>query len=307
MTKLVGILHEFVRRAPGCRGHWRRTPKKGRLAVATLFAVDGHHLLYRAWFGFPTRILSRDKTRDLTGVFGFIALARKAHRLHAPDSEMLVVFDGENAAATRAGMDPAYKANRATADHTPIKSLAPLKQVLDVAGLRWVELDDHEGDDVIGTAIKQATAAGRDAICYSGDKDFYQLLDTARVKILTPGRTELAGRDIERRFGIKPEQWPDYRALIGDPADNIPGIRGVGPKTARDLLADGLKLEDLKGSPRLRNPRCASLSSAWDQLLTWRRIIEIDHQVPLPLDLTTNRATPTLPPAARLLEGANLW
>ena len=73
--------------------------------------------------------------------------------------------------------------------------------------------------------------------------------------------------------GVKPLQWPDYRALTGDPADDIPGIRGIGPKTAAALLADGIHLEQLRGSPRLDQPRCAATTACWDQLLTWRDLI----------------------------------
>ncbi len=89
-----------------------------------LFLVDGHQLLYRTWFGFPARITSRDKTHDLTGVFGFLALMRKAHRLHAPDNELVVIFDSEHAAAGRAAAVPGYKADRATAGHSPVTALA---------------------------------------------------------------------------------------------------------------------------------------------------------------------------------------
>lgn len=102
-----------------------------------LLIVDGHHLLYRAYYGFPARIHNRAKTRDLTGVFGFLALLRKAHLAHAGDHEIVVVFDGENGAASRTDADGAYKANRADADHSPIASLADVKH-----GLDGLSLDD---------------------------------------------------------------------------------------------------------------------------------------------------------------------
>ncbi|MFK3983066.1 5'-3' exonuclease H3TH domain-containing protein [Micromonospora sp. NPDC050397] len=274
--------------------------------MTALFAVDGHHLLYRAWFGFPARIMSRDRTRDLTGVFGFLALARKAHHLHAPDSEMVVVFDGEFGTADRVRAEPTYKANRATADHTPIKSLPAVKQALSAACVRWAELDNHEGDDVLATAISAATRQGRPVICFSGDRDFYQLLDDT-VTILTPTRAELTGADVQRRFGVLPRQWPDYRALTGDPADNIPGIRGIGPKTAASLLSGGLHLEDLPASPRLDSPRCREVREQWDQVLAWRDIIRLRDDVALPADIVTGQPTPPLPRAAQILEHLDLW
>ncbi|MGI5213826.1 5'-3' exonuclease [Plantactinospora sp. CA-290183] len=269
--------------------------------------VDGHHLLYRAWFGFAAgRIMSRDKTRDLTGVFGFLALARKAHRLRAPESEMIVVFDGENAAAARTDSDPTYKANRAAADHTPIKSLAAVKQALDAIGVRWVELGDHEGDDVIATAANVASGAGRPTVCFTGDRDMYQLLGPTTT-ILTPVRAVVTASDVQDRYGVTPRQWPDYRALTGDPVDNIPGIRGIGPKTAAALLADGWHLDDLAGSTRLRNPRCGPVQAQWRQLLGWRDLIRLRRDVPLPEGLIANQATPPLPLPAQTLEQINLW
>jgi 5'-3' exonuclease len=275
--------------------------------VTPLFVVDGHHLLYRAWFGFPARITSRDTSRDLTGVFGFLALARKAHQLHGPGHELVVAFDGEYAIDARAGTDTAYKANRAQADHTPIKSLPSVKAALDQAGVAWIELDQHEGDDVIATLTRTAVSTGHQVTCYSGDRDLYQLLDHPGVTILTPARTTLTAPDIHRRYGVLPRQWPDYRALTGDPADNIPGIRGIGPKTAAALLADGWRLDDLPGSPRLHNSRGHTITRQWDQLLTWRDLIYLDTNAPIPPAAVTGHPTPPLPTAAHLLDRLDLW
>ena len=275
--------------------------------MTPLFLVDGHHQLYRAWFGFPARITSRDKCRDLTGVFGFLALARKAHLLHGVGHELVVVFDGEYAIDTRAATDADYKANRAHVDHTPIKSLQPVKAALDVAGVAWIELDAHEGDDVIATLTHTALASGRATVCYSGDRDLYQLLDHPDVTILTPNRTVVTGADIYRRYGVLARQWPDYRALTGDPADNIPGIRGIGPKTAAALLAGGWHLDDLPGSPRLRTPRGSAITNQWEQLLRWRELIRLDSRAPAPPAAVTGNPTAPMPVAAQLLEHLDLW
>lgn len=271
-----------------------------------LFLVDGHQLLYRAWFGFPARITSRDRTRDLTGVFGFLALMRKAHRLHAPGSELVVVFDGEHAAAGRATTVPGYKANRAAADHTPITALPDVKRALDAAAVRWTETEGLEGDDIIATATTTALHAGRPVVCYSSDRDFYQLLQPG-VTVLTPHRAVITAADIHHRYRIHPWQWPDYRALTGDPADNIPGIRGIGPSTAATLLADGWHLDRLPNSPRLRNPRCHAITNQWTELLAWRDAIRLRTDIPLPDTLITGQPTALLPRAAHLLDQLHLW
>jgi DNA polymerase-1 len=106
---------------------------------------------------------------------------------------------------------------------------------------------------------------------------------------------------------VHPHQWPDYRALTGDPADNIPGIPGIGPKTAAALLAGGIHLEQLRESPRLDQPRCRPVHASWKQLLTWRNMIRLNPRIPLPHDLITGQATSTMPRAADILDQLGLW
>ncbi|MFF5264596.1 5'-3' exonuclease H3TH domain-containing protein [Actinomadura viridis] len=275
--------------------------------MTPLLAVDGHHLLYRSWWGFSDRrITSRDGTRDLTGVFGFLAILRKTHLEETPDHEIVVVFDGENAAASRQAQDADYKANRAQADHSAIHSLPMVKDGLDATGVTWIELDDHEGDDVIATLTHTALTDGRTVTCYSGDRDLFQLASD-KVTVLNPARRRITPAEVVDRHGILPRQWPDFRALTGDASDNIPGVRGIGPKTAAGLLADGLHLEQLQGSPRLLQPRCQAITETWNQVLTWRNMIQLNHHIPLPRAVTTGHTTPTMPKAATVLEDLHLW
>lgn len=230
-------------------------PAPGRDPVTPLLAIDGHHLLYRSWWGFSDRrIMSRDKARDLTGVFGFLAILRKTHLELTPDHEVIVVFDGENAAASRQARDAGYKVGRAVADHSPIGSLAMVKNGLTAAGITWTELDDYEGDDVIATLTRTGTASGRPVTCYSGDRDLLQLANDT-VTILSPARRTITPADVLARHGVTPRQWPDYRALTGDPSDNIPGVRGIGP--------------DRRQAPGRRPaPGAATAGGAWPEPVT---------------------------------------
>ncbi len=275
--------------------------------MTPLLIVDGHHLLYRSWHGFTERrIRSRDKTRDLTGVFGFLAILRKTHLEEAPGHEIIVAFDAENAAATRQSQDAAYKASRPGADHTPIQSLGMVKLGLDAVQVQWIELDGCEGDDLIAALARSATASGRAVTCYSGDRDLFQLLGE-QVTILTPARRRIHCADVSARYGVTARQWPDYRALTGDPADSIPGVPGIGPRTAARLLVGGAHLEQLPGSDRLRAPRCRAVLDHWQQVLTWRSMIRLDRPVPLPHGACTGTATGSMPRAAEILEALSLW
>jgi DNA polymerase I len=275
---------------------------------ARLTCVDAHQLLFRAWYGFPARITSRDKERDLTGVFGFFALLRAGLRDNISEpTEVLVVFDGEDGAAKRKAIDPGYKANRPEGTPPPIKSLADVKRGLDTCGIRWAEIEDEEADDAIATI---ATIAGsRPVTIMSGDKDYYQLL-TRRVSILNtarkPGQRTIGPADIEARYGITASQWCDFRALVGDPSDGLPGISGIGPKTAARLLAGGLALDDLPLSGRLAGRTGKAVLDGWEQLLVTRNLIRMNADIPLP-NPPTGRTSPQFPPAAAIVEELGLW
>ncbi|MFJ3728228.1 5'-3' exonuclease H3TH domain-containing protein [Streptomyces sp. NPDC090045] len=278
---------------------------------APLMLVDGHHLLYRAHFGFP-RSVTAPSGKDLTGLFGFVALPRKAHREHCPGQEVFAVFDAEDGAAGRAENVPGYKAARAGADHSPVVYLPAVKQALDAAGVRWLEQPGCEGDDVLATLAKLAVVTGREVIVFSGDRDLYGLLDGQRVRVLNtqlPAGSQLVtAADVADRFGVHPVQWPDFRALTGDASDGILGVAGVGPVTARQLLAGGRRLEDLPETASGRaGTGLAKARARWPEVLAWRAALRLNAHVPVPDDLLTGRPTPDLVPASQLLTEAGLW
>jgi DNA polymerase-1 len=284
-----------------------------------LLLVDGHNWLFRACFGTPAQIWSRDQhdKRELTTEFMFFAMLRKGINEELPGwPEVVVVFDGENGSAQRKATDSDYKANRPNDDEAlkPIRALPAVKAGLDLFAITWVEITDAEADDVIATLA--ASCPERDVLIASVDQDYYQLLRDAgpgrgSVRVLNTARragSRLAGpAEVRARHGVTPAQFADYRALAGDTSDNIPGVRGIGAKTAAALLDGGLTLDDLPASGRLAGRKGTAITSAWQQVLTWRDMIRMNSQVPVPGEAVTGLATTPLPRPAEVIEKLGLW
>lgn len=282
-----------------------------------LLLVDGHNLLFRACYGTPAHIYSRDvDRRELTTQFMFFALLRKAinDELGAWP-EVIVVFDGQHGADGRQQADAGYKANRPAAGDapTPILALPDVKTGLDVFGIAWIEIDDAEADDVIGTIT--ACVTQRDVLILSSDQDYCQLVrhsgaESAQVTLLNTaarsGRRWISPTDVLARYGVEPDQFCDLRALAGDASDNIPGVRGVGARTAAALLAGGLHLDDLPNSGRLVGAKGTAIRATWDQVLRWRSIIQMRTDLALPLWPTGRPSTP-LPRPAEVITKLGLW
>lgn len=289
-------------------------------AQAPLLLVDGHNLLWRAAFGFPAEIRSQDKTRDLTAVFGFFALLRVAIREElAAAPEVLVVFDGEHGAGHRQDADANYKANRVLDDggRKALEAIPAVQRGLDLYGLGWVEIDTAEADDVIATLVSHARQQDQPAPrpvprpvwILSTDRDYYQLVDE-QVRVLNtamhPGKRHIDPGEVAARYNVQPRQWPSFCALKGDPADNIPGVRGIGAATAARLLAGGLTLQDLPASGRLTGTKGRLIHQQWQELLAWHDLIRMRTDLPVPTT-PTGHPSPALPKPADVIEKVELW
>ncbi len=267
--------------------------------------VDGHNLLHRAAFGFPARITSRSG-RDITLVFGFFALIRAGARSLDTPPEVIVVFDGQDGAADRRALLPRYKPP-VTGDEEVFADLPRIQDGLNLLGIGWIENTRWEADDVIASLI--ATYPAREHLIMSTDKDFYQLL-SPRVSVLNTqrraDRRRIRPAEVYDKHGVLPHQWCDYRALTGDKSDNIPGIRGIGDKTAARLLADGAHLEDLDKLDRLTGATGHLIRHQWDQLILWRTLIQLRTDVPLPTAIGTPQPS-SLPSAPDIIGALDLW
>lgn len=281
-------------------------------AAPPLLLVDGHNLLWGATFGFPAPIYSRDKTRLLTGLFAFFALLRVAIRNEIPggNPEVIVAWDGEHGSRARQQEHDGYKASRPTDDDAllPLRFLPDVKRGLDSCGIGWIELEHAEADDVIATLV-HTTPAPRSVIVMSRDRDYYQLV-TDRVHVLNTrfraGHRLVTPDEVYARHQVTPDQWTDFRALAGDPADEIPGVHGIGAKTAARLLDGGLHLEDLPASGRLTTGRGRTVAEQYDLALKWRDLIRLTTTLDLPHH-PTGAPSPALPRPADIVEELGLW
>ena len=271
-----------------------------------LVLVDGFNLLWRAAYGFPARITAPDG-RDVTAMFGFLALLRKAHRELGQPTECVVVFDGEDGWQGRQASHPGYKEHRRELDFSPIAWLPAIQQALSDNGLVWHESRGWEADDVIATLA--AGAGEREVVVMSTDRDYHQLLGPTVVQLNTTravDRRVITELEVRDRHGVAPDQWCDYIALVGDRSDAIPGISGIGPIRARRLLAGGRHLDDLPGSGLLAGAHGRRLAAEFGQALDWRALVTL--RTDLELDISpTGVATEELPLAATILHDQGIW
>lgn len=265
-----------------------------------LLIVDGINLAWRASCGFPARIRSRSDV-DITAVFGFFALLRKTHRQRCPDSEIIVCFDSEFAVNPRRDQFGDYKRGTSADERgrAPFEWIPSIYTGLDALSIQWTEARSYEADDDIATLA--SALAGRGVRVMSSDHDFLQLVER-RVRLIAPRRTYGVG-DIVERFSVHPRQWCDFRALTGDPSDNIPGVRGVGLKRAAYVLHKHRVLEtarvpDTWWGRRIREEQ--DLAVRWRDLVRMR----VDQDVGVE---PTGRPTRELPLAAQICELLKLW
>jgi DNA polymerase-1 len=204
-----------------------------RPAAGQLLIVDGHCYAYRAFFGIAG--LTSPSGQPTNAIYGFIRMLSKMRDRLCP-SHLLVVWDG-GLAADRMALLPEYKAQRAEMPAGLRPQLDQIMEYLRAASVSsWVK-DGCEADDCIAAVTAQA-AAGLPVVIASSDKDFMQLV-SARVKLLIPhdkSESLWDAAQVSRKTGVEPTQIVDWLSLVGDAVDNIPGVRGVGPKTASDLL-----------------------------------------------------------------------
>jgi DNA polymerase-1 len=255
--------------------------------MPTLAVLDGHNLAYRAFYALPDD-LATSAGQVTNSAYGFTSMLIKLLGDHHP--EALVVAWDTPKPTFRKEEYPEYKAQREKAPDTFSSQLPLIREIVDTLGVRQVELPGFEADDLIATLAEQAKADGWDVLIVSGDRDTFQLIDDqCRVLYIRRGISDLLIADetwVEERYGIRTDQYPEYAALRGDTSDNLPGVPGVGEKTASRLIAGYGNLEGLydhldEQTPKLRE----SLASNREQAFLNRRLMSLVRD--LSLDLQT--------------------
>jgi DNA polymerase-1 len=197
-----------------------------------LILVDGSSYLFRAYHSPPH--LTNSKGEATGAIYGVVNMLKSLLRQYNP-SQMVVVFDAKGP-TFRNTMYAEYKAHRPPMPDDLRTQIEPLHQIIHALGLPLLCISGVEADDVIGTLAVQASAAGRHVLISTGDKDMAQLVDQHVTLINTMTDTILDPAGVREKFGVGPELIIDFLALMGDKADNIPGLPGVGEKTAQALL-----------------------------------------------------------------------
>ena len=212
-----------------------------------LLLLDGHSLAYRAFFALPIENFSTVTGQPTNAVYGFTAMLINVLRDEKP-THVAVAFDrGEPTFRHEQYVE--YKANRRETPDDFRSQLSLIFEVLDALGIRRLSAPGYEADDLIATLATQAAAQDMDVLIVSGDRDVIQLVsDRVTVLMTRRGITEMTRftpETVTEKYGLSPSQYPDFAAVRGDPSDNLPGIPGVGEKTATKWITDFGSLENL--------------------------------------------------------------
>jgi DNA polymerase-1 len=274
--------------------------------VGTYLLVDGNSLTYRAFFALPADMATASG-QVTNAVFGFTSMLINVLKDHRPDG-LLVAFDRPER-TFRHEAEPEYKAQREAAPDILRQQMGLVREVLDSLGIQQVEAAGWEADDLIATAVDRLVERGDDVIIVTGDRDSYQLVSDPHVRVLynKRGVSDYALYDeagIAERTGVTPALYPQYAALRGDNSDNLPGVPGVGEKTAAKLInqyggLDGIFEHVDEQTPKLRENLCAHEERARKNV----ELMLLRHDAPLEgVDFDDLAITPNPAEQKRLFE-----
>lgn len=253
-----------------------------------LVVIDGKSVFYRGYYAMPN-LATKDGT-PTGGVFGFAVMAIEVLKKFKPDYVVVAWDKPKTNIRRRVAIYPEYKANRKPAPPDFYVQIPVLHELL--RALKWplFEIDDHEADDIMATLAKQAHAKKVDTLLITSDQDVLQLVNGhTQVALLKKGLTNVELMDeqkIHERVGLTPQQYIDYKALKGDSSDNIPGVPGVGDKTAQKLITDYRSLDGVyQNLDKITGSLHKKLEDGKASALMTRDLVILDEDVPIKLKL----------------------
>lgn len=264
--------------------------------------IDGHSILNRAFFGVPP--LTNSEGLHTNAVYGFLNIMFKILDEEKPDY-LTVAFD-RSEPTFRHQMFDAYKGTRKPMAQELREQVPVMKEVLQAMGIKIVEMPGYEADDLLGTIAGMAEVQGMDVSIISGDRDLLQLA-TEKVKIRIP-KTKRTGTEIEdyyaadvvERYQVTPKEFIDVKALMGDSSDNIPGVPGIGEKTATNLIVAYKSIENAYAHLEEITPKRAktNLEEHYDMAQMSKTLATIEVHAPIEFDLEAAKLTDLYTPEA---------
>ena len=261
----------------------------------TLYLIDGHALAYRMYFaltagGSGSARWQTSKGEPTAGTYGF---ARELVRILEQEKPEYIAVAFDTGKTFRDKLYPAYKATREKMPDDLRLQIERIRRLVDVFNIPRLEMEGYEADDVLGTIARQAAAQGLGVKIITGDRDLLQLVDE-RVAVYVAGddKTFITPEDVQAsKFGVRPEQVVDYKAIVGDASDNIPGVPGVGEKTALGLLTKFKTLDEIYAHlDEVENRWRTKLEQGRDSATLSRDLATIRTNLPIRLDLERARA-----------------
>ncbi len=260
-----------------------------------IIAIDGNSLVNRAYYAIQRPMITKEGLYT-HAVYGFISMLNKINNDYNPDY-MLIAFDRK--APTFRHEDYAdYKAGRKKMPPELAMQLPLLKEVLTAMNIKMLELDGFEADDIIGTIVKRAEEEGLEPLVITGDKDELQLASNITKIIITKkGISEFdiySAETMQEKYGFTSEQFIDYKGLMGDPSDNIPGVPGVGEKTAQKLIHQFGSIENLiaNSSQIMPDKLREKIEDNVQLAIMSKRLATINTNVPIDIDFAEYTVDP---------------
>jgi len=255
--------------------------------VSRLLLIDGHSVAYRAFFALPVENFSTTTGQSTNAVFGFTSMLINVLRDEQP-THVCVAFD-KSRRSFRTEEYADYKANRSSSPAEFSGQVELVKEVLDALDIRHLDKDGFEADDIIATLATRAESEGMEVLVCTGDRDALQLVSD-HVTVLYPrkGVSDLARMTpvaVQEKYGVLPEFYPDIAALVGETSDNLPGVPGVGPKTAAKWINTYGSLEAIVDRiDEIPGKAGQSLRDHLDDVLRNRRLNALVRDLDLPYD-----------------------